>query len=198
VTNNVVIKMRRIIFCLLAGVMLGACQSTDKDNNGDIQRVAMVSVLKENYLMSASRNVVGWKPGGLHVEPGDKFNVNDMTLAIESAIKEILLEKGYRFDDTANNPHLQVSYLAALEEEVSDEEIVRRFGIMPGFNRQSPDASRFQKGTIVIDIMDVEMGKSVWRGAVQGFAALEKSQDERKKRVKSIFQELMLQFPGKV
>lgn len=177
--------------------MLGACQSTDKENNGDIQRVAMVSVLKENYLMSASRNVVGWKPGGLHVVPDDKFNVNDMTLAIESAIKEILLEKGYRFDDTATNPHLQVSYLAALEEEVSDEEIIRRFGIMPGFNRQSPDASRFQKGTIVIDIMDVEMGKSVWRGAVQGFAALERSQDEREKRVKSIFEELMLQFPGK-
>ena len=196
-TDNMVAKLTRIIIGVLMSIALSACQSTGEESNNDTQQIAMVSVAKENYTMSASANVFAWKPGGVHVVPGEKFNVDAMRTVISSSIKELMLKKGYRFGDASSNPDLQVSYLAALEEAVSDDEIVRRFGMMPGFNRPNPDTARYQKGTIVIDIMDVETGKSVWRGAVQGFAVIERSQEERQQRVNAIIGELMAQFPGK-
>ena len=146
--------------------------------------------------MSASKNVVGWKPNSGHVLPSEKINIQSFEPMLKNAIIDVLQKKGYSYNQSPEQGKLLISYMVALESELSDEEIVQRFGLMPGFSIKNPDANQYQKGTIIVDIYDTTINTTIWRGAVQGFAYAELSASDRRKRVTAIMKELFSQFPS--
>ena len=187
---------RILIFALVVMSNLASCQSTPVESPQPPQRVAMVSVTDSSYTMSASKNLVSWKAGGSYIAPSERISADIMKPLIESAISNALQAKGYQFVSDPDKAQLLVSYVAGLETELSDADITQRFGVMPGFQAKNPDKAQYEKGSIIVDIVDVGAGKSVWRGAIQGFASVELSDDERRKRLEKIMSELIAQFPG--
>ena len=78
---------------------------------------------------------------------------------------------------------------------MSGEEISDRFRIQPGLNVQAPDDIRYEKGTLVVDITDVKSGRAVWRGALQGFADLAISRDDRQGRLNDMVAFMLARIP---
>lgn len=189
-------KIPGLILYVFLLVNVAGCQTTVEEPGNQLQRVAMVSILDSSYAMSASKNVVSWKPNGSYLVPSDRIKTDTLKPIIDSAISKALQNRGYQFVSDSGNAQLLVSYIAALETELSDDDITRRFGVMPGFRVKNPDEEKYAKGTIIVDIMDVNLGKSVWRGAIQGFASIELSQEERHKRIDKIMSDLIGQFPA--
>ena len=66
----------------------------------------------------------------------------------------------------------------------------------PGLQGKSSKLDQYEKGTIIVDILDTSTNKSVWRGVVQGYADMNLSRAERGKRMESIMQQLLAEFPA--
>ena len=118
--------------------------------------------------------------------------------ALENAISNALRKKGYEYTWRAGLADLRVGYLVVMNGALSGKEINDRLGIQPGLNLQAPDNVRYEKGTLVIDIIDRKTGRTAWRGALQGFADLEISTEDRQERLDDMVMFMLARFPVRV
>jgi hypothetical protein len=132
----------------------------------------------------------------IHGDPHDA-EVPDKE-ALENAISNALQKKGYEYTWRAGLADLRVGYLVVMNGALSGKEINDRFGIQPGLNLQAPDTVRYEKGTLVIDIIDVKTGRTAFRGALQGFADLAISREDRQSRLDDMVMFMLTRFPARV
>ena len=172
------------------------CQTVEESGQvSKAKRLAMVSHFDSRYSISASKNSFSWKPDSSFILASENIKPDTFKPVIENAIILALQNKGYQFTKESNTD-LQVSYAAGLEAELSDKDIVKRFGMNPGLQGKSSKLDQYEKGTIIVDILDTSTNKSVWRGVVQGYADMNLSRAERGKRMESIMQQLLAEFPA--
>ena len=190
------LSVRFLVLPLFFFLMV-ACQTTEESaQSNDAKRLAMVSHFDSSYTISASKNTFSWKPNSSFVLASERINSDEFKSLIENAIQMALKNKGYRIGNNSDDSDLLVSYAAGLETELSDREITRRFGMIPGLQGNISSPEKYEKGTIIVDIFDNSTNKSVWRGVVQGFADLNISRAERSKRLEKIMQQLLAEFPA--
>jgi len=106
------------------------------------------------------------------------------------AIISDLKENGFTNTSTPKQAAFHVGFGIALANDLSDEKIIKKFGITPGLSEQKNS----KKGSFLIYIEDVKTGARVWRGIAQGFAHKELSQEQRKKRATVVVSSVMQQF----
>ena len=116
---------------------------------------------------------------------------------LERAISNALQKKGYEYTWRAGLADLRVGYLVVMNGAMSGKEINDRFGIQPGLNLQAPDNVRYEKGTLVIDIIDTKTGRTIWRGALQGFADLRITKEQRQERLDDMVIFMLARFPAR-
>jgi hypothetical protein len=117
--------------------------------------------------------------------------------SLEKAISNALQKKGYEYTWRAGLADLRVGYLVVMNGVLTGKEINDRFGIQPGLNLQAPDTVRYEKGTLVIDIVDMNTGRTAWRGALQGFADLRISKEDRQERFDDMVMFMLARFPAR-
>jgi hypothetical protein len=117
--------------------------------------------------------------------------------SLEKAISNALQKKGYEYTWRAGLADLRVGYLVVMNGVLTGKEINDRFGIQPGLNLQAPDTVRYEKGTLVIDILDMKTGRTAWRGALQGFADLRISKEDRQERFDDMVMFMLARFPAR-
>ncbi|MEJ2179028.1 MAG: DUF4136 domain-containing protein [Gammaproteobacteria bacterium] len=195
--NSMRVITTKSLFILFLSLMTGACQTVDESSQAtNTKRLAMVSHFDSKYIISASKNTFAWKADSSFVLASEHIKPGEFKPLIENAITVALKNKGYKFSQDVDNSDLLVSYAAGLEEELSDKEITRRFGMIPGLQGNSANQDKYEKGTIIVDIFDKSTNRSVWRGVVQGFADLKMSRTERSKRLENIMWQLLAEFPA--
>ena len=87
-------------------------------------------------------------------------------------------------------------YAAAVADDPrTDADIDRHFGINPGLPSQGPKGPSYEKGTVIIDVSDVDAHKSLWRSAMQGYVNLDLPASERKERIKRVVSMMFNSFP---
>lgn len=196
-TISTLVLPTRFLILLILLLMIAACQTVEESaQSSDAKRLAMVSHFDSTYTISASKNTFSWKPDSSIVLASERVAPDDFKPLIENAIVVALKNKGYKLGNNAESSDLLVSYAAGLETELSDKEITRRFGMIPGLQGKSTNPEKYEKGTIIVNIFDKSTNKSVWRGVVQGFADLKMSRAERSKRLERIMQQLLAEFPA--
>jgi hypothetical protein len=117
--------------------------------------------------------------------------------SLEKAISNALQKKGYEYTWRGGLADLRVGYLVVMNGVMSGKEINDRFGIQPGLDLQAPDNVRYEKGTLVIDIVDMKTGRTAWRGALQGFADLRISKEDRQQRFDDMVMFMLARFPAR-
>jgi hypothetical protein len=138
-----------------------------------------------------------WSPRMREIHGGPHEDEVPEKEALENAIGNALRKKGYEYTWRAGLADLRVGYLVVLGGALSGKEIDDRYGIQPGLDLQSPDAVRYEKGTLVIDIIDMKSGRTAWRGALQGFADLEISKQDRQERLDDMVMFMLARFPAR-
>jgi hypothetical protein len=131
----------------------------------------------------------------IHSDPHEAEVLDKETL--QKAISKALQQKGYEYTWRAGMADLRVGYLVVMNGALSGKEINERFGIQPGMNLQAPDTVRYEKGTLVIDIIDMKTGRTAWRGALQGFADLRISKEDRQQRLDDMVMFMLARFPAR-
>ena len=189
--------MKNILLILILVILLGCAQqpSTPKtvDHSANIGRTSSV-IVAEPGLVVAQHSSFAWLPNTSLVKNDAPFDVQTIQGMIKDAIKVSLSAKGYQFIPSDQQSDFLVTFTVALESGASDQTLTKKYGLTPGLRTQG-DTTGMEKGTIIIDIVQIGSKRSLWRGALQGLAQLELDDTTRRKRINAVVDDLLSKFP---
>ena len=116
---------------------------------------------------------------------------------LEEAIADTLQQKGYRYSAASGQGDLLVSYTMTLNDAAADRQLAEQYGMQSDLKYASPDPDKFEKGTLVIDIIERQSGLSAWRSSLQGFAYLQLDDMQRRQRIHGMVARMLSGLPAR-
>jgi len=115
---------------------------------------------------------------------------------IRDQIKAYLSTKGYQYRADPKQATVVIGFLFALEDAIADKTIQQRFGLLPGLKRSNVNDPRYEKGTLLLAVLDNQERTIYWRSAVQGFVDLEQDKIESgSSKMQGILNMMLGEFP---
>lgn len=183
------------LFFLPILFLSGCTTETEVDSRFSPMAPAVLSISEPGTRIPAQARFA-WLPVSpdFHVDPRLK-NVN-IEQMVEKAIRRSLSRKNYVMQDEAAGADYLLAYVAALENELDDNAILQRFGIVPGIMASSADNQKMEKGTLIIYVIDARTGKQIWRSALQTLVTLEMDDATRQLRINAAVESMFATLPG--
>jgi hypothetical protein len=182
----------RFLLALLVVCGLFACVS-QTDNTNQLRNAGTFTTVTDPELIFPASSLFSWSSEKTRVYNDPVFGDLDLNGLLRESIEAEILSRGHNLSDRGGEYH--VSYVAALERALSDDEIDSLFGINPGLPSQSPSGQSYDKGTLIIDVSDKTTRRSLWRSAMQGYVTLDISEKERRERIRLLVEKMFRSFP---
>ncbi len=114
---------------------------------------------------------------------------------MREVIEEELGRKGYEHRGLGYKVDFMVCYYAAVEKDLDAESAAKQ----RGYTSQDLGGSgqRFEKGTLVIDIVHPETNELMWRGIAEADIVVSVSEAEKLKRTSEAVRRILAKFPPK-
>ena len=160
----------------------------------ELMRSSVVVVVHPEFA-SLKLKSFSWAENHSDVSAGLKKTDFSVTDLIDEAIKHVITQKSYAFTDNRKGS-LLIQYHVSLASELNDTALTLKYGLSPGLRANSLVAKEHERGTLVVDIIETNLNKIVWRGAVEVFTGVEDSQEGRQKRLNGILLELFSGIPS--
>jgi len=186
--------MRRLIVLLALGVVLMTAGCSQVLVQTDFDQTANFAALKTYEWYAAEPPVSG--------DVQSDYPMLDMR--VRTAVDTELDAKGYTKVET--DPDFFVIYHAAVAREI--EVSTTSTAVHPpgyyGWRYVAPPvwvnqtvARTYNKGTLILDVVDARNEKLIWRGAVEGEVDQAVTQQQRKAIVKEAVNKILAEFPPK-
>lgn len=174
-------KMRFCLSLLLA-LVLAACSSSQPDvSSAQAPMGGVVVTVKDAGLTFPKKTTFSFSDVASQAYEDPRFDDKKIGDFLREGIASVMEQKGYKVVE--DDGQYEIAYVVATSQSLSDIEVSERFGVNPGMIGQSTDPSVYDKGTIIVDIQDPGAKVSVWRSALQGYAAFETPDDVRRQRM---------------
>ena len=140
-------------------------------------------------------------------QPAEDVRLNDPNIrqAVRNAVEESLAAKGYVMTERQQADFL-VTWFGAIEQKIKKENIDHfyspyGYGTLfrdPAFNTGSPQKIReYEKGTIIIDIVDPKSQKVIWRGNGSGRLAEDQPEQTVLRNLNRSVTTILAPFPAR-
>ncbi len=183
----------RYLSLALLFLLVTACSVTE-EKAPQPKITATTSVVSSFF--SAKRYIAGqrfaWMPGAERYFEDPRIKDQSIKPILENAIQQTLGNAGYQYVQNPQQADFLVGYLVALESELDDQAIAKLYGNAPGLPLQS--TANYEKGTLVIDIVDRVTKQSVWRGALQAAVTFDVEPSLRQQRVTTAVETVLNNF----
>lgn len=194
--------MKKVYFLFalfsLQFAIFGCSNQTEQTEVNDVkaQRLTVVSSGDPSTVLPAFKTYT-WSKEYTQVLFGENGKDDDhLQNYIHAELKKYLSIKGYKYTPNANSADLAIGFLFASVDDVADKNIEDKFGLLPGLSRQSVNDPRYEKGSLLLAILNSEEQSVYWRSAVQGFIDLEKtSENESSARMQYILDRMLGGLP---
>jgi hypothetical protein len=136
-------------------------------------------------------------------EAGDsRINNEFVAEHVVPEVDRILAQRGLR-KDTTGTAELKVGYIVTVQDVTDIKSVNTYYGYEYGYEGASGpgytttyDAS-YEKGSLIIDMVDIESEQLVWRGIAQAKANPESDPGKRQQRLEEAVQKILEKFPPK-
>ncbi|MEM9305119.1 MAG: DUF4136 domain-containing protein [Pseudomonadota bacterium] len=137
---------------------------------------------------------VGWHEPSIMLFEDERFANQPISGVLRGEVARALTQRGLTIVEEGEDSDYLVGMLLAMTDTVSDDEILQRFGVLPGLVIHG-EAEEFEKGTIVLTLLNPVTLAMEWRVVVQGFANLESTPQERRARVRHLVDSMLAPLP---
>ena len=163
--------------------------------NSQENKYAVISVSNPDIKVLSTK-VFSWKERSRFVYDDERLGEFPLESRFQNDIKNKLTSNGFTFTESTQNASILVGYVLALESSLSDMDINNLYGLNPGFmdKEKENNKNKYEKGTIVIDIIEARTNRMIWRGAIQGMAEFGVSDKEREERLSNVVNILLDEF----
>lgn len=158
----------------------------------ELRRTSVISTSDPGFNPQAGATVA-WKDE-LKVMAADGTPIKQELLDnIKTKIDNNLTAKGYRFSKPGQAIDYWVHGLIVLGNELNEEKLGQVLGFEPGL---VSDNKHYEKGSLVLILVNPNNIATKWRGVVQVFTSTELTADERELRLDYIIRSLMHPLPN--
>lgn len=158
---------------------------------------ASVVTSSDSSIAVAKNATFSWHVSTSKVYEDPRLMGNNYEELLKFTIREVMESKGFRFQKNSQGSQLLVSYTAALSSALDDKTLQKEYGLQPGLVAGNVDKSKFEKGTLIIEVTDSTSGSRIWRAAMQGFAGFHLRPEVRKERLTEAVKRLLKRFPAR-
>ena len=193
------LKLKFGLIIVLLG-WLSACVTVVEDQpkqppsalEQELRRTSVISTSDPGFNPQPGARVA-WRDG-LQVLSSDGKQINpDLKEKIKSHIDRNLAGKGFRFSQPGQPIDYWVHGLILLGDELNEEKLGQILGFEPGLVSQSRN---YEKGSLVLILVNPNNPATKWRGVVQVFTSTELTEAERELRLDYIIRSLMHPLPN--
>jgi len=120
----------------------------------------------------------------------------DIQQYIRAEIIHYLRGKGYIYQSDPEQADVVIGFLFALEDDLADQQIQDKFGLLPAISSRAVSDVRYEKGSLLLAVLDTRLEQVYWRSAMQGFVDFEKDRsDERTEHMQTVLNLMLRGFP---
>ncbi len=123
-----------------------------------------------------------WHPSLANVVADERINSEKVVGHMQVALTQVMESKGYHLVDINDSPDLLLGFGLALESDMSDAEILKKAGLVPGLSTAGLDPDQYEKGSVLVAVFHPMKLEPSWRVLAQGFTDFEQSAQERQAR----------------
>jgi hypothetical protein len=91
-------------------------------------------------------------------------------------------------------PDLLIGVLAGLAGSIQDADLNAAYDLDSTWLPEGVSERDYAPGSVVLDVVDARTHRSLWRGVVHGAAKFERSDEERRERVRAVVEALLSSF----
>ncbi|NOQ13408.1 MAG: DUF4136 domain-containing protein [Methyloprofundus sp.] len=187
-------KISLILKCILISALIVSCSAKQPLQPEDMQ-VSFVNV-HHSELHIPVNAIYQWSEGFVHQVSEGRLHYIDMWSLLKQGIEQEMQNKGYRKIAQTEQADIDISFVAALTSALDDHQIQQQYGLVPGLVTQRIDHHRYEKGTLIFDVVNPETQQLAWRTAGQALASLEDIPlVEREERIKLFVKKLLAFLP---
>ena len=107
----------------------------------------------------------------------------------------VLTQKGFHYVRSAEQSELLVGYTLVLGSTLNAAELEELHRLEPELKSVEVDPKHYERGTLLIKVIDADTQRAVWRGRREGFAHLEMPEELRKQRLRAVIEDVLAAFP---
>lgn len=172
--RNITFILTMIAFQLF---LLGCSTEPNEDKSSQVEAVnqplMIISSGKPSTLLPAFTTYT-WSSQYNRILFGPvKSNEKALQAYIRLELKNYLSNKGYVYQKNAQKADVIIGFIFALADDVANQKLQNKFGLLPGVIRSRAHQPRYKKGTFVLGVLDRASDKTYWRSAVRGFTGFE-------------------------
>ena len=161
-----------------------------------VARMTIVSSAKPVDVLPAFKSFTWHKDYSYVLSAINNDSENDIKEYIRNEIIRYLKTKGYVYQPNSAQADLVIGFLFALEDDLADQKIQDRFGLLPGVSASGVTDKRYSKGSLLLAAIDIKLGKIYWRSAMQGFVDFEKDKhDDTADKMQAVLDLMLGGFP---
>lgn len=133
-----------------------------------------------------------WLPEGTHSLKDPRLRRHNLDGMLRQAIVVAMQRKGYSFSQTGQ-VDLHIGYVAAMASDLDDRQIRELYGFDTGW-QPTKNPKKYEKGSLILDIIQTQSHRHIWRGAIQANVGFDLSDSVRRQRTNKAVSQLLSRF----
>lgn len=114
---------------------------------------------------------------------------------LNEEISSEMLSKGITIASSGSPSDYYIAFTVATESTLDDDTLLKRYKISPGFNAPKTGNNIYEKGTLLIHIINAGTRQTIWQSVVQANIKEDLGDDVRRARIKSIVKTMLRKLP---
>jgi len=184
---------------LAMAILLVGCTTSEYPPTNGYNSVNQLTKVETGDLaqFAQQKMTFAWYPGRGKTFLPENSNKALFSNYTETAITQIMQDKGYTFTNNVQQADFLIGYGLAVESELSDEQIFNKVGSNLGLSMSHLDPDEFQKGSAIIAFYNPQTFQTEWQVLAQGIAKIEQSQQARKDKITAVMLSMLNHVPAK-
>lgn len=173
--------------------LLTACVANDQVEVSPA-RTTMVTTGDLGFI-SGKNASFAWHPSLANIVAGERIDSDKAIQNMRVALTQVMESKGYHLVPLDQSPDLLLGFGLALESEMSDKDILKKAGLVPGLSTAGVDSDQYEKGSVLVAVFTPMQLQPAWRVLAQGFTDFEQSGEERQQRFDALIALMLGSLP---
>jgi len=190
-------KIVPAVLILAALLMLSACAEMTSPESSEAAALGRTSLVytSDPDFKPQPGDFYAWLPEAIQVYRDQRIPEGSVEGVLRKAIRDELGARGYRYTASQASSNFLVGYAVALESALDDAAIAAKYGLQPGLVGSGIDNTRYEKGTLIVYLVEPGRMRVVWRAALQGLVVLDLPPEMREPRIRAAVSQVMARLP---
>jgi len=191
-------KKRLALKYVLPSLFLSACSSAPITSSLEPENKTAFMTVHHSEIHVSLPASYRWSSGFLNQFSHSKLRDFNVQHLLKQSIEQEMKRKGYQLVGDKQPAGLTISFALVLNSVLDDSDIQRLYGLLPSLLVGEVDHQRYEKGTVIFDVIDTKTQQLAWRTAGQALATIvDLPISERKVRINYFVKKLLAFLPEK-